>query len=291
MDSRISEYREAAKAMQSGDFQVGFDAAEDGADDLSHLGEALSALARTLDGRFSELRRLTKIAGRSDHATLLDDVLGHVYDTLRPTVPYDRIGFSLVEDDPELGLVAHSRWLRSDFPEVGLPMGYAAPLEGSSLKTVADLGAPRVINDLEAYLEARPDSDSTQRIVREGVRSNLTCPLLVGGRPIGFLFLSSREKYRYDDGHIDICEQLAGTLATLVDRSRLYDDLRQLRERHEAALADTRSATGHLDAARAALRVALAGNSLDTTARASLERALEALELGTRALAVGPGAN
>lgn len=287
MDSRISEYREAAEAMQAGDFQVGLEPVESGRDDaLGELGEALAELAQTLDGRFAELRRLARVASKTDHAMLLDEVLDHVYDTLRPTVPYDRIGLSLVEEDPEQGLVAHSRWLRSDFPEVGLGLGYSAPLEGSSLKTVAELGAPRVINDLEAYLQARPRSESTQRIVREGVRSNLTCPLLVGGQPVGFLFLSSREKYRYDDGHIDICEQIAGTLAGLVERSRLHDELVHLKDRHEATVTGACDAVGHLESARQALRALLTGadGPIEGPQRAAVEAALAALDQGTEAL-------
>ena len=63
-------------------------------------------------------------------------------------------------------------WARTEATDVHLRAGYAARLEGSSLEKILQTGPPRILNDLAQYLELHPDSDSTDRIVAEGMRSS-----------------------------------------------------------------------------------------------------------------------
>jgi len=269
---------EAAEAMQRGDYEV--DLRPEGAgDDLDRLGGALVGLAGTLEHRVDELARLARITGRVNRGLAVDKALDYVFDTFRPAVPYDRIGFARVDTSDPDGAIARAEWARSDFPEIGLPIGYSAPLAGSSLEKVIQSGAPRIINDLVAYLEAKPDSDATQRIVREGVRSSLTCPLVNDGRPVGFLFFSSREPYTYDDHHVDLCRQVAGQLALVVEKGRLIDELETLRQSWDTVSRIARNGLGDaVTRAAEALDALLAGvhGPLDDAQRAALHEAAEA---------------
>jgi hypothetical protein len=142
-------------------------------------------------------------------------------------IPYDRIGFSLLDkNNTEL----RARWARSKAPEVKLKTGYSASLEGSSLEKILKTGQPRILNDLEAYLKDHPGSGSTQKIVEEGMRSSLTCPLMAMGKPIGFIFFSSFQTNTYRNAHIEIFQHIAGELALTAEKSRLYDELVQLND-------------------------------------------------------------
>jgi len=224
-DPRIPVYREAALAMTKGRFQVDIPIGNE--DQVAQLGKALVDLRQTLEKRFSELTTLCKITEQINAGVVLDDVLNQVYETFQPIIPYDRIGLSLLENE---GRQVRARWVRSESPATHLPIGYEAPLEGSSLQQIIDSGRPRILNDLEAYLEAHPQSHSTRLIVKEGVRSSLTCPLVAKGKPIGFLFFSSRERETYKDVHVGVFNQIAGQLSVIIEKGRLYQQLIELND-------------------------------------------------------------
>lgn len=202
---------------------------------------SLDALNDRLDRKFEEVRLLADVSQRVTSGAMLGEVLDFIYTEFRKLLPYDRIGLSFLEGHPP-HVSVRAAWARSDAPVLYLVEGYCAPLEGSSLKTLLETGRPRVLNDLEAHLRAHPRSDSTARIVKEGMRSSLTCPLVAQGNPIGFMFFSSRTPSAYEGLHVATFQVLAGTVSLAVERGRLYGQLlevedlkRKLRERSPGA--------------------------------------------------------
>lgn len=137
--------------------------------------------------REEELKALLHITEKINAGKVLDEVLDYAYGSLRSVIPYHRIGFSLLEEN---NTVLRVYWVRSEASELRLGKDYSAAINGSSLENVLQTGEPRILNDLETYLKVHPDSDSTRRIVGEGMRSSLTCPLIASGKAIGFLFFS-----------------------------------------------------------------------------------------------------
>ena len=171
--------------------------------------------------RYQELSRLLRVTQKINSGVILDEILQFVYEEIRSVIPFNRIGFSLI--DEANGLVV-ARWAHSDKP-MNLVAGYSSPLAGSTLQTVFDTGQPRIISDLESYAKLKPESDSTQRILKEGLRSSLTCPLIVEGAPVGFLFFSSAEPNTYNNAHVEFYQQIAGQLSVIVEKGRLYSQL------------------------------------------------------------------
>lgn len=224
-DPRIRHFRDAALAMKEGKFRV--EVPHDGDDEVAQLGSALRELGETLEQKFEQLNRLAGVTAQVNSGLILDEVLNHVYDAFRGVIPYDRIGFSLIEEN---GMTVRARWARSEALEMKIPKGYSAPLAGSSLQAIIETGTPRILNDLEEHLRAHPDSDSTRRIVEEGVRSSLTCPLIAMGKPIGFMFFSSRKPNTYKNAHVEVYLQIAGQLSMMVEKGRLYQQLLELNE-------------------------------------------------------------
>jgi hypothetical protein len=211
--------------MRRGEFDVPIPNGTD--DEVGQLGQALQDLGATLDARFREVEALVTVTNRINAGLILDEVLDHVFGSFRPVIPYNRIGFSLLEDE---GKTVRARWARSDAPHMKITRGYSAPLAGSSLERIITTGEPRILNDLEAYLREHPDSESTRLIVDEGMRSSLTCPLVAIGKPVGFMFFTSMNPDAYRDAHIGIFLQIAGQLAVIVEKGRLYQQLLELND-------------------------------------------------------------
>jgi len=177
------------------------------------------------DPRLQQLRRLAELTEKINSGLVVDEVLNHLYASFHDIIPYDRIGLSLLERE---GKTVRARWARSEAPKLWIERGYEAALAGSSLQPILETGQPRILNDLEAHLREHPKSDSTWRVVQEGIRSSLTCPLIAMGKPVGFLFFSSNRPGTYRDAHVELYQQIAGQLALIIEKSRLYEQVLEL---------------------------------------------------------------
>ena len=235
MDRRIPEYIAAAEQLTQGQYQI--DVSLSPADEISVLGQALRELAQTLEVRYQETQQLGMIAEQINAGLLLDEILEAVYREFRAFIPYNRIGFSLIDSN---GQTVRARWAKTDQPEARLQVGYVAPLQGSSLETIIRTGQPRILNDLELYLQQKPDSDATRLIVAEGIRSSLTCPLIANGVPVGFMFFSSIYLNTYADAHIEIFQRIASQLAVIVEKGRLVSELAAQKQAIEQQNAELR---------------------------------------------------
>lgn len=147
-----------------------------------------------------------------------EQVLDFVFEFLGLTIPYDRMGIALLENG---GDQIRSRWVRSKVPISHLNKGYAAPLAGSSLQAILETGEPRIIDDLRKYSLEHPESHSTKLILKDGMRSSLTCPLLAHGKPIGIVFFSSCKPRSYLREHIAAFRSVADELSIIVEQGRL----------------------------------------------------------------------
>jgi PAS domain S-box-containing protein len=177
-------------------------------------------------------RLLNEITRRLNLGNSLEEVFGLIYDQLREYVPYNRIAIALTDEPGErLSILA----ARSD-DKMLLSKGYSGTIAGSSLEPLLREGRTRIINDLPAYLEQKPSSESTRLIVKEGMRSSLTLPLLVEGKPIGVMFFSSRERDAYRPGHEALLRGIVDHVSVAVERTRLLDALREKTEYLESVL-------------------------------------------------------
>ncbi len=220
MDKRISEYTAAAEQLKQGHY--GIELSLSPADELSELGRALRELAETLEARYQETHQLSEITSQINAGLMLDEILEAVYHEFRAFIPYNRIGFSLIDHNGER---VRARWAKTDQPNTTLQVGYSAPLKGSSLETIMRTGQPRIINDLVAYLKDKPGSEPTRLIVAEGIRSSLTCPLIANGVPVGFMFFSSIHVNTYANAHVEIFQRIANQLSVIVEKGRLVSQL------------------------------------------------------------------
>lgn len=159
-----------------------------------------------------------KIAGEPS----LSEVMDFLFETIREIYPCDRIGLAFIEEDGKR-IVSH--YAKALYGPLRLGKGYAEDLAGSSLKPIIEHQTPRIIYDLARYEEEHPRSASTRLLVREGVRSSLTCPLAVDDRAFGVIFLSSRMDQAYTPYHIKLWMAIAERLSQAVEKAYRIEQL------------------------------------------------------------------
>lgn len=152
------------------------------------------------------------IAAQAD----LDSVVGSLFEWSRGICACDRLCVAFVEEEGER-IRAHSVHTAYDSPL--LRPGYTEDLRDGSLRHVIQRGRPRLIHDLQQYLKAHPQSPSTAVLVREGVRSSMTCPLYVEEKLVGILFRSSRRTNAFDLRQVKHHVATAQRLAQAVEKT------------------------------------------------------------------------
>lgn len=147
-----------------------------------------------------------------------ESVLDFIFDSLGPMIPFDRIGIGLVNESCD---VLKLHWVRSKQPVVHLVKNYSASIKEGSLSALLETGTPRIINNLAEYAREHPLSESTRFALEDGIKSSLTCPLMVNKKPIGIVFFSSFKINAYEHNHVEVFSSIANQLAVIVERDRL----------------------------------------------------------------------
>lgn len=231
-DPRIRELCHLAGRFHEGCFEA--DLCVAGNDEVARLAASLLELGRTLHEWFEKFRLLARITEEINSGLLLDEVLDYIFDGFRPLIPYDRIGLSLLE-----GETVRVRWERSELAGPPFPEGYNLTLGETSLGSLLEKNRPRILNDLGAYLQERPESEATRYLVEAGIKASLTCPLRAMGHPVGFLFFSSCQADVYREAHVDLFTQIAGQVSIILEKARLYQEIAELNHLKDRLLSVT----------------------------------------------------
>ena len=153
---------------------------------------------------------IERVAKVTASASTLEAVLDEMFRDVAPVLSCDRIGVAFLDARGEHLVAAH---VVASYAPLRIDRGYRARLEGSSLAQVIVRGVPRVIGDLEQYLAEHPDSESSRLAFDEGVRSSLTCPLVVDEQPVGVLFLSSMRAWAFGELEVRLVQALLDRVA------------------------------------------------------------------------------
>jgi serine phosphatase RsbU (regulator of sigma subunit) len=176
-----------------------------------------------------QISQLLYVIEHVNRGVQLEQVMDELYQHVSRVIPCNRLGLALLD---ERGQMIIARWARSD-RSISLGEGYQAPLASSSLAAIVQSGRVRIINDLQQYVHEHPESHSTQLLLQEGMRSSLTCPLIIRGQTTGFLFFTSTRPGAYSDASVWFYQHIAAQVSVLVEKGRLYSELAEYTRRIE----------------------------------------------------------
>ncbi|HTF58149.1 MAG TPA: GAF domain-containing protein, partial [Planctomycetota bacterium] len=180
---------------------------------------------------YQRLRLTNSIISEMSKGSRIDDILDVIYRELKERVPFDRIAIAMIDRDrQELTVTA----LKTE-GEVHLPVGHLQPVGDMRLQAVVGQGETKLIGDLHEFLREHPESDSTRRLIREGMRSNLAIPLRIGDEIIGIMSASSRIAEAFAAEHVRALSEISGHVAVAADKAQLIARLSDRTRRLEQA--------------------------------------------------------
>ncbi len=176
---------------------------------------------------------LTAIENGVGACQSIEEVMDLIWDATALILPRDRLGLSFIEEDRA---AITARYFRCTYDNTLLNGGFSAGLANSTLADIMQTGQPRLISDLAAYLKAKPDSVSASLLVQEGVRSNLTLPLKVKDRQVGFFFFSSRKPDMFHEEHARILQAVLSRVSQAVEKAWLIKRLQDANNAYNSTI-------------------------------------------------------
>ena len=188
------------------------------------------ANSRLEDTVFSQTVETDQVYGILEQIQLgktLDEVFENIYAGLQNIVPHNRLGIALIDESSGNLVQCKTKSNR----KILLDNGFSAKIEGSSLEPILNSGEARIIDDFQEILARRP-TNWTRLMVQEGMRSNLTLPLKVQGKPIGVVFFTSEKPQAFSEAHIRRLKPIAGQLSILIEKGDWTDKLAENNKRY-----------------------------------------------------------
>lgn len=140
-----------------------------------------------------------------------DDVLDRIHAPLKKLIPCERLALGFLHSDGVTMITGPARSIGA----IWLGTGYRESTDDASLDDV------HIIADLSKHLAAHPQSQSTKLLIREGLKSSLTAPMSVSGKPAGAIWFASRRRDAYGEEHAAIARLIAEQFAMMLERTRL----------------------------------------------------------------------
>ncbi len=181
-------------------------------------------LHRGTQRRATQLSALYEVITAASAPIHLDEILQRTLDALRATLGPDDAAILLLE--PETKELVVRAW-------IGFPGG------PTLMRRSVGVGVPGwVVQMGEPILLADVSQDDRYQACDADTRSELCVPLRVGEQIIGALNLESRRLSAFSDDDLRLVSTLAGHLAVLIERARLFEEVEaarvELQQRAEA---------------------------------------------------------
>ncbi|MGB7876089.1 MAG: GAF domain-containing protein, partial [Anaerolineales bacterium] len=196
--------------------------------DIESIKQTESILQRQL----KELTILHNIAVAASSSINVDELLQRATDTIRDSLHPDNCGVELITESGDMYL-AHSSYRGAMKDDIRKALPLSKGVSGKVIST----GKPIRLGDVSQ------DSDYVE--VTQGIQSELCVPIMIQDRVIGAFNIESKQADAYTESDERLLNTIAGTLATTIERLRLFESsqhhLQELTILNAVSLAVTRA--------------------------------------------------
>lgn len=173
---------------------------------------------KVIDKYFEEEKWTSKFNSLVSKEYVVDNILDHLLDQTNEIMGVDRVGISFY-DDSEEALVAE--YSVAVYDRQYLNVGYKSIITNSSLISVIREKRGYINNDLLAIVRSNPESESLKLLIKEGIRSNMSIPLIMNNEVFGIVFLSSTKSHQFTEEHYSLATRLIYEITGALNRSYL----------------------------------------------------------------------
>jgi len=190
---------------------------------IDRLEEEASGWLRRAANRMrsDDLSMLLRVTDACSSGASVDEILDSLYDEIQTLVPFDRLEYAVVD---ETGYVLTTEWFRATYDSELIPLGHTYR-RTRQVSQDPKYRVTTIDNDMPSYALHRPPDHPVSLLVSEGIKSSMSCPLVVDGQVKGFLFFNRRRHDGYTSHHAALIQLIAGHLASIIEQSTLNQQL------------------------------------------------------------------
>lgn len=149
---------------------------------------------------------------------VIEDIIDRLFTTFNELMAVERVGIAFYDNEANLLIAEYGV---ANYEKLFLEVGYKSDLSKSNLKRILDSKVGYIDNDMEKTLESKPDSASLKLMIMEGIKSNMTIPLIINDQIFGMVFFSSKVKDHFTEENYTFATSLIYEMTGALYRSYL----------------------------------------------------------------------
>lgn len=173
-------------------------------------------IKETVEEIFEERKFIHETKEILNNEYYLDQVIEKLLVLVGETMNTNRIGVAYVDYNRGKIIAEHGAF---DYGNILLGSGFAVNIKDTSLSRIIENKKPVIYNDLEKEAENRKVSSALKLILREGIKSNLTIPLIKNDVVFGFIFFSSSKKKNYNEKDLNLAVKISQEITGILNTS------------------------------------------------------------------------
>jgi hypothetical protein len=158
---------------------------------------------------------LKKIQDKAPTCGSMEEVIDFIFNEIKTVIPCDRIDVGFLEEDNQRIVIDY---IRANYKDVQLEKDYVLDIGSSGPGDALESGECHIINDLAEYRNVS-GNESVELLINEGIRSCVTCPVIIDGIKIGLMSCRSRMPGAFAEREAAFLVQVLQRIRIIVEKA------------------------------------------------------------------------